>query len=163
MLNKDEFNRLYRYAFSLVQNEDGAFDILQNSLENFLASNKDHVKEPLHYLMRSIRNGFLDKMRKDKLHLVKSDELLLHQGTMELSSLEDIIIDRREVEYMLHELAVDEREILYLWAVEEFTVQEIADMQNKPKGTLLSKLHRLKQKIRDKYHYRDHVTQEDLL
>jgi len=39
------------------------------------------------------------------------------------------------------------RELLYLWAVEEYTSKELADLFNVPPGTILSRLHRLKIKI----------------
>ena len=40
---------------------------------------------------------------------------------------------------------------MFLWAVEEYSVQEVANMQGKPKGTLLSKIHRLKQRLTAKF------------
>ena len=43
---------------------------------------------------------------------------------------------------------VDERELLYLFAIEGYTVQEIADDLGMKKGTLLSKIHRLKARLR---------------
>ena len=42
----------------------------------------------------------------------------------------------------------EERELLFLWAVEEYTIEEIAHMKQVPKGTLQSKLHRLKKRIK---------------
>ena len=37
--------------------------------------------------------------------------------------------------------------MLYLWAVEEYTVDEIALLTETPRGTLLSRLHRLKKRV----------------
>lgn len=64
-------------------------------------------------------------------------------------SLDDIIVTREQTELILSMLNPHEREILFLWAVEGFTVKEIAGDLDIPKGTLLSKLHRLKLKIKN--------------
>ena len=40
-----------------------------------------------------------------------------------------------------------ERELLFFWAVEGCTAQEIADRTDSPRGTVLSRIHRLRQKI----------------
>ena len=51
----------------------------------------------------------------------------------------------------LNMLTPHEREILFLWAVEGFTVQDIANDLGIPKGTILSRLHRLKIKVKNKF------------
>ncbi len=38
--------------------------------------------------------------------------------------------------------------LLYLWSVEGFTIDELATKMIIPRGTLLSKIHRIKKKIR---------------
>ena len=64
-----------------------------------------------------------------------------------MRSLDDIIANREQTELILSMLNAHEREILFLWAVEGFTVKEIANDLGIPIGTLLSKLHRFKTKI----------------
>ncbi|MGK0290726.1 MAG: RNA polymerase sigma-70 factor (ECF subfamily), partial [bacterium] len=58
---------------------------------------------------------------------------------------------KEEVEILLDQASPAERELLYLSAVEEYSIQEIAEITQTPKGTLLSRLHRLKNKIRDQF------------
>lgn len=48
----------------------------------------------------------------------------------------------------LNNLRSQEREALFLTAVEGYTAQEIADLTHQPRGTVLSLVHRAKQKIR---------------
>jgi len=48
----------------------------------------------------------------------------------------------------LGRLRVEERETLFLAVVEGFSTQEIAAMTNRPRGTVLSMLHRTKSKLR---------------
>ena len=45
-------------------------------------------------------------------------------------------------------LRPEERETMYLAVVEEYTAQEIADMTNRPRGTILSLMHRTRKKLR---------------
>jgi RNA polymerase sigma-70 factor (ECF subfamily) len=52
------------------------------------------------------------------------------------------------MEAILAGLKPAEREILYLSAVEEYTTAEIAEMTGRPRGTVLSLLHRTKLKLR---------------
>jgi DNA-directed RNA polymerase specialized sigma24 family protein len=53
-----------------------------------------------------------------------------------------------ELASALQQLRPDERELLYLSAVEEYSANEIAKLTHKPRGTILSILHRTKKKLR---------------
>jgi len=148
MLTNAEFNKLYRYGLALCQNEDRAYDLLQFSLERYLSKNMP-VEHPVAYLRIMMRNRYFDEQRHHKLHLVKQDELKAAGDAFK--SLEDFFIEQDQVDHLLQELDDEERELMFLWAVEEYSVQEVANMQGKPKGTLLSKIHRLKQRLTAKF------------
>ena len=45
-------------------------------------------------------------------------------------------------------MRVEEREALFLWAVEGYTAREIAEMCSSPINTVLSRLHRGRRKLR---------------
>jgi RNA polymerase sigma-70 factor (ECF subfamily) len=97
-----------------------------------------------------IRNQFIDDRRKEgNKQLDEWDE----ENTvipLDSKSLDDIIVEREMVETILSSLTPHEREILFLWAVEGFSVQDISNDLGIPKGTLLSRLHRLKVKVKKK-------------
>lgn len=142
-------NRLYRYAVSLTGERDEAYDLLQQTIERYLRRQPGTIESPSSYLMRSIRNAFFDQVRRRNLHLVVSDEMQQQSVETDTAPLvEDLLIQQQDVAQLMQLLDSHERELLYLWAVEEYTVQEIADMQQVPRGTLLSRLHRLKKRIR---------------
>jgi RNA polymerase sigma-70 factor (ECF subfamily) len=61
--------------------------------------------------------------------------------------LEDIVIAEHEVEAIMAMLEPLEHELLFFWAVEGYTAQEIADRTDSTRGTVLSRIHRLRQKI----------------
>ena len=63
------------------------------------------------------------------------------------------MIDQQHIAIILKELAPKERELLFLWAVEGNTVQELADRTNTSRGTLLSRLSRLKKRLQQQYGY----------
>ena len=144
MLSDNDFNKLYRYALSLCNNEDDAFDLVQAAFEKYLSS-RVQVEKPLPYIRTIIRNRYFDEYRRNKLSVVMDIEY----DDEELKSLEELQIDEQEVELVLSQLNDGEREILFLWAVEGFTIQEIANLSGEPKGTLLSRVHRLKKRLQE--------------
>ncbi|WDE09051.1 sigma-70 family RNA polymerase sigma factor [Thalassomonas viridans] len=148
MLNNEELNRLYQYGLSLCQNEDRAYDLLQSSLEKYLSKDLS-IEHPVAYLRTMMRNRYFDEQRHRKLQLVKQDEL--KEAEDAFKSLEDVYIEQEQIGQLLQALDDEERELMFLWAVEEYSVQEVANMQGKPKGTLLSKIHRLKQRLTAKF------------
>lgn len=150
MLDKSSLNQLYRYALALTRDEDQAYDLLQSSIEKFLKIATDDISQPMPYLKRSIRNDFIDQYRKQKKlcslsSISEEDGVVLEQDS---PSLESLYIQQRDIEQLIDLLSPEESELLYLWAVEEYTIAEIAHLQNVPKGTLLSKMHRLKKRVK---------------
>ena len=54
-----------------------------------------------------------------------------------------------EMDAALGRLRIEEREALYLAAVEGYTASEIAELTDRPRGSVLSLLHRAKARLRD--------------
>ena len=145
-------NDLYRYALSLTHNEQHAYDLLQGACEKALAR-KLTAEQLKPYMIRIIRNAYIDQYRRQKLELVV-DQHLIESDILtpsETPELEQIIIDKQHVSIILQTLNYQERELLYLWAVEGRTVQELATLTNTPKGTLLARLHRLKKRLQQQH------------
>ncbi|MCW9046899.1 MAG: sigma-70 family RNA polymerase sigma factor [Gammaproteobacteria bacterium] len=154
MFNKDELNQLYRYALSLSKHEDGAYDLVQTAIERLLrkpTADVALIEKPLAYLKVIIRNLYFDLERHKKVLPMISIETdnLLYLEPVDDNSMEDVLINQQEVQLLIGRLNAQENELLYLWAVEEHTVEEIAAIYEKPRGTMLSKLHRLKKRIRE--------------
>jgi len=149
MFNQDDLNQLYRFCYSLTINEENAYDLLQNSLEKFLKSEAEKDSE-LAYMYKIIRHQFIDDYRKQiKYQSIELDE----QGYIDfdIKTLESISIDANLVEKVLEFLDPLEREIIFYWAIEGYTVQQIADMLTMPKGTVLSKIFRMRQRIKEQF------------
>lgn len=157
MLNKDELNQLYRYALSLSGQEASAYDLLQSAIERYLKVSSQDIDVPIAFIKTTIRNLFYDMQRHHKvvpMLSMNSDDLASIEP-MSDDSMDDVLINQQEVKILMSCLNAEESELLYLWAVEEYTVDEIARMYEKPRGTLLSKLHRLKKRIRAELHDSD--------
>jgi len=150
MFNKDELNRLYRYALSLAKHEDTAYDLLQSSLERYLMKSPLTVENPQAYLKVIIRNLFFDINRHNNvipMLSMESDDVSRIERVDD-SSMADLLMNQQEVQQLTMLLSPEENELLYLWAVEEHTAEEIANIYQQPRGTVLSRLHRLKKRIR---------------
>ena len=142
-------NSAYRYCLSLTKEEQSAYELLQTSLEKNLRQPSGQIVHAKAYLFRIIRNQYIDEQRRKKRWQFEefNEESTPNIVLMDLEGLNEHWVAQEEMEYILSFLPDPERELMYLWAVEEFTVQEIADHMHVPKGTLLSKLHRIKKKL----------------
>ena len=160
MFNEQQLNKLYQYAYSLSKNKDNAYDLVYTCIERYLrqASPK---QEEMAYLKRSIKNAFLDQIKSASHQKeVLFDDVVSGENTdsaqigsamdnlvgMDTSCLEDLLINEQEVTAFTEQLNSEENELLYFWAVEGYTVQELSDEIGRPRGTLLSKLHRIRKK-----------------
>ncbi len=152
LFDKDVLQKLFRYACTLCINQDDAYDLLQYALEKYLhkqsASKQALTKQnnEVAYVRTIIRNRFIDEYRRLKRFPEESydDESTV---AIDVASLEDTVLAQVELEAMWEFFDPFEREILYYWAVEEMTAQEISTQINVPRGTVLSRIYRLRKKI----------------
>lgn len=162
--DKTLLNELYRYALSLTHDETQAYDLLQSCCEKTLHK-KLNLEQQKPYMYKVIRNQFIDSYRRNKLELIidsqaNTEDRLEEQST--LQDLDQIMIDKQHVSIILDDLSSQDRELLYLWAVEGSTVQELAERTSTPRGTLLSRLSRLKKRLQQQYGYiREQVSSYD--
>ncbi len=145
MLDREDLNSLFRYSLSLCADPTLAQDILHSAIEKTLSTNST-INKPLSYLRRVIRNQFIDYCRRQKTVCFEpidtTDPVVFDE-----KGLENFWIDNNYVDYLLNELNSAEREILFLWAVEGYSAKEIADYLDAPRGTVLSRLFRIKKKL----------------
>ncbi|WP_179079067.1 sigma-70 family RNA polymerase sigma factor [Shewanella sp. UCD-KL12] len=145
MLTREQLQSLYRYSFCLTAERGLAEDLLQNGLEKWLKCGKD-LEYSHAYIRKIIRNQFVDDCRrKQKIAFDPIDE---HAAVLlDETSLEALQIQHNLIEQVFELLNAAEREVLYLWAIDGYTAAEIAEDLVQPRGTVLSRLHRIKQKV----------------
>lgn len=142
------FNAAYRYAFSLSHHAAEAEDLLQDACLSILASGASWERS---YLFATIRNRFIDRCRRNRKILFLS----LDRDDRDEDEGADVTWDAPDVlqngllDRALGSLRADERETLFLAVVEGYTAEEIAELTSRPRGTILSLLHRTKVKLRD--------------
>lgn len=147
MLNKQQINSLFLYGLSLTQNHDDAEDLLQTTIEKLL-SKAILPNTALAFARTVMRNQFIDHCRRKHIidfQPIDADSPLL----LDESDLEQLIIDREQIHKLMQQLGSAEREILFLWAIEGYTATEIANETAVPRGTVLARLYRIRQKLQN--------------
>jgi RNA polymerase sigma-70 factor (ECF subfamily) len=142
VFNKQEFNKLYQYACSLTNNSDEAFDFVHDAL--IQVQTRTTVKNSMAYIKVVIRNNFFAHYKKNQK---ETPNEVIENQISSIYELESLIIHKDSVRELLKVIQPEERELLYQWAVEGKTVQEISLEQDVKLGTLLSRISRLKKKI----------------
>lgn len=137
----------YRYALSLTHDGAQAEDLVQDALLSLLASNGIWERS---YLLATIRNRFIDKYRRSRkvLFVALEDENGTAIDPPDLSFEVPDVLQSGLLVRALAQLRVEEREALFLAVVEGYTAQEIGKLTDRPRGTILSLLHRAKKKLR---------------
>lgn len=150
-LSDADYQRAYRYAVALTADPQQGFDLLHATLTRLLG-NALPADASLPYLLRAVRNRHVDDCRRQQIVLWQS---LDDEGggaaviATDLGDLEDRVIQEDLLRQCWQRLGPAEREVLHLWAVEGYTVDEIAAQTDTPRGTLLARLHRLKRRLAD--------------
>ncbi|GGI89678.1 RNA polymerase sigma factor [Shewanella gelidii] len=144
-MTQQQMQGLYRYCIMLTSDPASAEDLLQSSLEKWLKRGQPQAFNYA-YLRTVVRNQFIDLCRRQQRIAFEPIEDGM-PSMMDESCLADLYIQHDLIEYVIARLTVADREVLYLWAVDGYTAAEIAIELNQPRGTILSRLHRIKQKV----------------
>ena len=147
----DELDELlqrgFRFALSLAHDRAAAEDLLQDACLGLVrADGPWHIG----YLFTAIRNRFIDQGRRAKTRLAPQEG----NGQMDRLAVGGVdhaarLAAQDEMDAALERLRPEEREALYLAAVEGYTASEIAKLTDRPRGSVLSLLHRAKARLRD--------------
>ncbi|MEM8844423.1 MAG: sigma-70 family RNA polymerase sigma factor [Pseudomonadota bacterium] len=149
MFSRQELNQLYRYSFTLIGNENDAYDLLHTCVEKYLNSQRTNIENPISYMKTIIRNQYIDIRRKEsKFKEEQYEETVLYLD-MDIESLDMTLDNKIQISEIWQLLTSTEREIMYLWAVEGYTTSELSKYLKISRGTLLSKIHRLRKRILD--------------
>jgi len=138
--------RGFRYALSLTHDELGAEDLLQDACVAILRAQGPWSRA---YLFRAIRSRFVDLHRRELLVSMESRAVMEDTPASldEALAGETARADARAVERALGALRAEEREALFLAAVEGYTAAEAAELTGRPRGTILSLVFRARRKL----------------
>lgn len=151
MNERDLLQAGFRYALSLKAAPADAEDLVQ---EAWLRLYRRHgrVRDKA-LLFTAIRNLFIDRYRRERLVVIEAVDDI--DAADDETPLLDDQLRAADLAEPLSRLRSEEREALFLQAVEGYTAQEIARMTNRSRGTVLSLLHRAKRKLADAIRARD--------
>jgi RNA polymerase sigma-70 factor (ECF subfamily) len=129
----------YRYALSIARHHQDAEDLVQQAWMKLVRAYGKVEGTPV--LFRAVRNLFYDQKRRSKI--VQFEPLDSHpeNGKTEPKGVS------LDMELLLSRLRPEESEALFLNVVEGYTASEISEKTGSPRGTILSHIHRARQKL----------------
>jgi len=179
----EQMDTLYRVAGRLTRDADRAADLVQETYLRAFRSRdafdlQEHGIRP--WLLRIMRNLHLSKADRDRRQPVAVDGETLDAmnasaagpgdaaatGDLEAAGPAPVLpldwesLDER-LKSALENLQEEYQIVLLLWAVEELSYKEIADVLDIPIGTVMSRLHRARQKLSGQL--REYAKQEGMI
>jgi RNA polymerase sigma-70 factor (ECF subfamily) len=158
-LLRPHLDRLYRLSYRLTGNKPEAEDLFQDVLTKVFPKLDSlvEIEEPGSWLCRIMYNHFIDNRRRyarQRLVAVSEDQLP-GQGIDSVAGDLDPEADAvqrdsaGELEDALQVLSEEHRMIVLLHDCEGYKLTEIQELMNVPVGTLKSRLHRARARLRD--------------
>ncbi len=141
---------VYRYAFRLTGRVADAEDLAQQAF--LIAQQKlDQVRDPAkadRWLYAVVRNCFLKSRRRRRPTAAANLDLQIEAAAMEVP--EDNGIDRELLDRALDDLPDPYRLVVVMYYFEDYSYKEIAQELRLPVGTVMSRLARAKQRLRQR-------------
>ena len=158
-LVRPHFDRLYRLAFRLTGHRADAEDLFQDLLIKAFGMLDDLVAkdEPGSWLSRVMYNLFIDQRRRfarSRMHTVE-EGFLPAEGLDGLPGDQDPVRDNQRLEKLksldlaLAKLSDEHRIVVLLHDTEGYKLDEIHLLTGTPVGTVKSRLHRARARLRE--------------
>lgn len=158
-LLRPHLDRLYRFAYRLCGDKAEAEDLFQDVLTKAFARLDDliDVQEPGSWLCKVMYNHFIDNQRRyARQRLISVDEAHLPEQSLEAlpGNLDPAADAERmdnimQLENALARLSDAHRLVVMLHDCEGYKLVEIQEITGDPLGTLKSRLHRARARLRE--------------
>ena len=139
---------LRRYAYALLRNHAAADDLVQDTLERALShwTSRRPDGELRAWLFSILRNLHIDAYRQARRRgaEVEIDE----DDHRETATRQETALEARDVLAALDQLPEEQKSLLLLIGVEDFSYEEAARVVGVPIGTVMSRLSRARQRLR---------------
>ena len=153
------FDRLYRLAWRLTGGKAEAEDLFQELLIKAYQKLDDLVEidEPGSWLSRVMYNLFIDERRRfarQRMHLVEEGQLA-GEGLQGLAGSDSPVADNERLQRLkrldtaLDQLSHEHRVVVLLHDTEGYKLKEIEELTGIPVGTVKSRLHRARARLRE--------------
>jgi len=156
-LVRPHLDMLYRVAFRFCQQQQDAEDLVQDLLTKLYPRCADmaDMNNLKGWLTTSLYHLFIDNQRKNKrspLQLV-DDETQFYENTAtaEAGPQQQLIRERRlgQIQRTFNQLSDEHRGLLALHDIEGYRLSELQEMLDLPLGTLKSRIHRARARMRE--------------
>jgi RNA polymerase sigma-70 factor (ECF subfamily) len=146
---------LYRVALTLTREPHEAEDLVQDTLvKAFNALHQFDGAHPRAWLLTIVRNTHINRNRRRRPGLLREADtvdVLLERESVSGPSAEDSVLRDRfddRVESSLRSLSQDHLRVVLLVDIDGLSYQQAAEVLGVPKGTVMSRLHRARARIR---------------
>jgi len=158
-LLRPHLERLYRFAFRLTGSKAEAEDLFQDVLVKLFEKLDElvEIEEPGSWSGRVMYNHFVDNRRRfARQRLVNIDEGQLPPGGVDSMPAADNpernaerLDDITRLDQALAALSEEHRIVILLHDTEGYKLKEIQEITGDPVGTIKSRLHRARARLRD--------------
>jgi RNA polymerase sigma-70 factor (ECF subfamily) len=144
----EHLQALRRFAAALAGNAADGDDLSQGTVERLLDKGVPANAVFAAWMYRVCRNLWIDQVRKNARTMTPGPEGM----EREMDSLDGeraamTMMRMGEVETAMRKLALDQREVIALVAIEECSYREAAEILEVPIGTVMSRLARARQRL----------------
>ncbi len=158
-LVRPHFDRLFRLAWRLAGSKVDAEDLFQELLINAFGKLDElvNIDQPGPWLCRVMYNLYVDDRRRfarQRIHTVEEGHLP-GDGLAGLPGPDDPVYNNQRIEQLqrldkaLAQLSDEHRLVVLLHDTEGYKLTEIQDLTGVPVGTVKSRLHRARARLRD--------------
>lgn len=146
---------LLRVARRVTGDPTDAEDLVQETLiRAYKAIDRFDGRHPRAWLLTILRNTWRNMNRRTRPHLLDNEEIILSvpaTGADGRSGAEEQVLDGvfdAELASALQSLSHNHRAVVVLVDIDGLTYQEAADVLGIPSGTVMSRLHRARRRLR---------------
>lgn len=150
---------LYRLAFRFCGAQHEAEDLVQELLVKLYPKHKEllQVENLRPWLARSLRNHFIDTLRQQRRSPIEygvdhnHEELLNNQVSHDGDPCRQLAMSQLQGQILvaMESLNEEQKTLIMMHDVESYTLAEIAEILDTPIGTLKSRLHRSRARLRE--------------
>ncbi len=165
-LAMEHLDMLYRVARRMTRDAHRAEDLVQETYLRAFRSAADFDLQEFGirpWLIRILHNLHVSKGQRDKRQPASMEDEHLETAAVTHDAPAESTWDGmdQQVKKAFDVLPEEYQEVMQLWAIEELSYKEIADALSVPLGTVMSRLHRARQRLSEQL--KEYATREGII